>query len=84
MPARVDAVIGVLRDPAAPAAAQDWLRGAIAAATGHLFVGMAGFAVLVLAALLIAPRRFPEHDPGAELPGAAAEAALAAADRTAS
>jgi len=45
---------------------------------------MAGFAVLVLAALLIAPRRFPEHDPGAELPGAAAEAALAAADRTAS
>ncbi len=63
LPDRVDTVLDALHAPTTPEAAKDWLRAAIGAATDHLFIGMAGFSVVVFAILFMAPRRFPEHRP---------------------
>ncbi len=76
MPAHVNAVIDVLHAPTTPEPAKDWLRAAIGAATDHLFLGMAGFSIVVFAILFMAPRRFPEHEPagGERRPAEAAAA----------
>ena len=51
-------------------------EAAIGAATDHLFLGMAGFSIVVFAILFMAPRRFPEHEPagGERRPAEAAAA----------
>ncbi|MGW3055737.1 MFS transporter [Streptomyces goshikiensis] len=61
LPDNLDDVSKALDAPAQlPAAAADYLRGAITAAVDHVFLGATAAAVLaVLALLLLAPRRFP-------------------------
>ena len=65
LPTSVDGVIHALQAGATNAAASDYLRSALADTTRHLYVGMAGVAVVMLLVLLIAPRRFPVLNEGA-------------------
>ena len=58
LPAGVDSVLARLQGGAAPAAVQAWLKGALAAATSELYVGMAVAAVFMALVLLAVPRRF--------------------------
>ncbi|MDJ0380595.1 MFS transporter [Streptomyces sp. G-G2] len=61
LPGHLDDVSRALRDPGSlPAAAVDYLRGAVAAAVDHIYLGASAAAVAaVLVLLLLAPRRFP-------------------------
>lgn len=61
LPVHLDDVAKALDRPGLlPAAAADHLRGAVAAAVDHIFLGAAGAAVVaLLVLLLVAPRRFP-------------------------
>ncbi|MET3986641.1 EmrB/QacA subfamily drug resistance transporter [Streptomyces sp. PvR034] len=61
LPAHLDDVSKALAEPGAlPAGAADYLRGAVATAVDHIYLGATGAAVAaVLVLLLLAPRRFP-------------------------
>ncbi|QEA13298.1 MFS transporter [Comamonas flocculans] len=64
LPTQVDGVLAALQAPATPAPVAGYLRQAIGAATDALYLGMAVLALLMLLALLLAPRRFPVIDEG--------------------
>lgn len=67
LPDSMDAIIAVLADGGTAQAVADYLRASIALATRNLYVGMTVGAVLMLAVLFIAPRRFPvvaQNPPG--------------------
>jgi EmrB/QacA subfamily drug resistance transporter len=59
LPRTVDGVEPAILAGDLPGPGLDYLRAAMAAATEHLYVGLAAVAVLAFAVLLIAPRRFP-------------------------
>ena len=66
LPADVDDVIGVLHAGQAGPKADAYLRATISLATQHLFVGMAGVAVLMVLVLMTVPRRFSSEGPFTE------------------
>ncbi len=59
LPRDVDAVIGALHGHALNEAADQYLRQAMFTATHHIYVGVAVAAVVVLAVVLLTPRKFP-------------------------
>lgn len=59
MPASVNDTIATLHSSAVSDEAHAYLQEAISLATRDQFIGMALFAVLIIAVLFIAPRRFP-------------------------
>lgn len=64
LPTDVDGVVAVLQPGAADGAIAGYLRSTIEVATGNLYVGMSGIAVLILAVLFIVPRQFPIRPEG--------------------
>ncbi len=62
VPTQMDKVVTALQGSQLGASARDFLRHAIYTATHHIYVGIAIFAVLTLAVVLIAPRHFPLVD----------------------
>ncbi len=64
LPTQVDGVLAALQAPTTPAPVAGYLRQAIGAATDALYLGMAVLALLMLLALLLAPRRFTVIDEG--------------------
>jgi EmrB/QacA subfamily drug resistance transporter len=75
LPAAVDGVEPAILAGRLPGGGLDYLRSAMAAATEHLYLGLAAVAVAAFGVLLIAPRRFPVLDERvrepADAPGAA-------------
>jgi EmrB/QacA subfamily drug resistance transporter len=76
LPGSVDGIEPAILAGGLPGAGLDYLRSAMGAATDHLYLGMAGVAVLAVVVLLFTPRRFPvlEQQRDVELadaPGAA-------------
>ncbi len=59
LPGDVDGVVAALRPQAADDAVGAYLRATIDATTANLYIGMSVIAVLVIAVLFVAPRRFP-------------------------
>ena len=68
MPADINGIIDALQQHQMPTAAVDYLREAIETATTHLYMAGLLVAFLMVAAVLMIPRRF-EARPGAEAPG---------------
>jgi EmrB/QacA subfamily drug resistance transporter len=79
LPRTVDGVEPEIMAGQAPGGALDYLREAMAAATGHLYVGLVVVAVLAVGVLFVAPRRFPiiedRRQPAAAEPAAEASGA---------
>jgi EmrB/QacA subfamily drug resistance transporter len=76
LPRSVDGIAPAVAGGHAPEAVVRYLRSAIDAAVHHLYVALVLVAVLAVAALFVAPRRFPVLEPEptpapAERPGAA-------------
>lgn len=70
LPVHVDGVIEALQSGTASQPAQSYLRDTIGIATRDLFIGMAVIAVLIVAILIIVPRKFPvlaEKETGARM-----------------
>lgn len=59
VPRDLDGVSRALNDSALPSAAVEYVRDALATAVHYVYLGAAAAAALAVAALLIAPRRFP-------------------------
>ncbi|MDN5864726.1 MAG: MFS transporter [Gammaproteobacteria bacterium] len=62
LPNDINAVIDALHGAGLDAAAGDYLRRAIHAATHHIYIGILAVAVLTLIVVLFTPRRFPVVD----------------------
>jgi EmrB/QacA subfamily drug resistance transporter len=58
LPQDINAVIGALHQHQLPAAADDYLRQAIFAATHHVYIGLVVFALATFAIVWLTPRRF--------------------------